>query len=281
MKDVRRRAYHLSTGVLSVAFVVWSALFIYRSSSLAFDGRRYFCLFDDAMVSMRYAWNLAHGVGLVWNPGERVEGYTNPLMVLLMAVPNVLSEKRFAVLAVQCSGIVLVLVSAAIVARIAAHFAAHCGPRERAWLQGLAFASTLCYYPLWYWSLMGMETGLVTALTLLAVLAALESPLVRGHRWLVVLSLALGLGYLARPDSLIPAVVIVAFAVSYWSLRETRRLSRSPRYRLRPGPFPPTYIGNSALVRLPIDEMSSPAVARVPLNHRRAIFVVRLTPNAT
>jgi hypothetical protein len=26
------------------------------------------------MISMRYAWNVSHGSGLVWNPGERVEG---------------------------------------------------------------------------------------------------------------------------------------------------------------------------------------------------------------
>ncbi len=31
------------------------------------------------MILMRYAYNLAHGNGLVWNPGERVEGITNPL----------------------------------------------------------------------------------------------------------------------------------------------------------------------------------------------------------
>lgn len=42
---------------------------------------------DDAFISFRYAKNLAHGHGLVWNPGEtpRVEGYTNFLWVLLMA----------------------------------------------------------------------------------------------------------------------------------------------------------------------------------------------------
>jgi len=41
---------------------------------------------DDAFISFRYADNLAHGSGLVFNPGqERVEGYTNFLWVLLLA----------------------------------------------------------------------------------------------------------------------------------------------------------------------------------------------------
>lgn len=40
---------------------------------------------DDAYISYRYALNLIAGHGLVFNPGERVEGYTNLLYVLLMA----------------------------------------------------------------------------------------------------------------------------------------------------------------------------------------------------
>lgn len=40
---------------------------------------------DDAYISFRYAANLMHGHGLVFNPGERVEGYSNFLWVLMMA----------------------------------------------------------------------------------------------------------------------------------------------------------------------------------------------------
>ncbi len=40
---------------------------------------------DDAFISYRYAYNLVHGRGLVYNAGERVEGYTNFLWVLLSA----------------------------------------------------------------------------------------------------------------------------------------------------------------------------------------------------
>ena len=45
---------------------------------------------DDAYISYRYAENLAAGVGLVFNPGERVEGFSNPLWVLLLAVLTLL-----------------------------------------------------------------------------------------------------------------------------------------------------------------------------------------------
>lgn len=40
---------------------------------------------DDAFISFRYARNLARGHGLTYNPGERVEGYSNLLWVLLVA----------------------------------------------------------------------------------------------------------------------------------------------------------------------------------------------------
>src|SRR5689334_17202234 len=40
----------------SFLFTFWALAFIYHSSYIASDGRLYFNLFDDAMISMRYAW---------------------------------------------------------------------------------------------------------------------------------------------------------------------------------------------------------------------------------
>ena len=40
---------------------------------------------DDAFISFRYAKNFADGLGLVYNAGERVEGYTNFLWTVLIA----------------------------------------------------------------------------------------------------------------------------------------------------------------------------------------------------
>jgi len=40
---------------------------------------------DDAFISFQYARNLAEGNGLTFNPGERVEGYTNFLWTLLIS----------------------------------------------------------------------------------------------------------------------------------------------------------------------------------------------------
>ena len=40
---------------------------------------------DDAFISFEYARNLAEGNGLVFNDGERVEGFSNLLWTLLLA----------------------------------------------------------------------------------------------------------------------------------------------------------------------------------------------------
>ena len=59
-------------------------------TSFELDGVRVFTLWDDAMVSMRYAGHLAAGRGLTWNDGERVQGFSNPGVTLLMALLHLL-----------------------------------------------------------------------------------------------------------------------------------------------------------------------------------------------
>ena len=46
---------------------------------------------DDFFITHRYAWNLAHGYGFVFNPGERVFGTTAPGLGLLLAAVSRLS----------------------------------------------------------------------------------------------------------------------------------------------------------------------------------------------
>src|SRR5690349_13096546 len=62
---------------LALALVTISIGATTRAGSIVIDGHRYYALDDDQMIAMRYARNLAGGQGLVWNPGERVEGYTS------------------------------------------------------------------------------------------------------------------------------------------------------------------------------------------------------------
>ena len=42
-------------------------------------------LSDDAYITLRTVDNLVHGRGLTWNPDERVQAYTHPLWMFLLA----------------------------------------------------------------------------------------------------------------------------------------------------------------------------------------------------
>ena len=73
------RRYDLAPCALRTApFVFW--LFV-----LAFLTHASWFLCDDAFISFRYVRNLVEGHGLVFNRGERVEGYSNFLWVIELA----------------------------------------------------------------------------------------------------------------------------------------------------------------------------------------------------
>ncbi len=45
-------------------------------------------LYDDAAITMRYAYRIAHGDGFTYNPGDRTDGASAPLYTLLLAFIN-------------------------------------------------------------------------------------------------------------------------------------------------------------------------------------------------
>lgn len=187
------------------AFLAYAGLFIYRTS-FVIGGERYFSLFDDAMVSMRYARNLAHGFGLVWNPGaERVEGYTNPLWVLYMSLVHLLPIPASKTsLVVQATAAVFLALNLVYVRRIALELSS--GSQAIAWG---AVALTASYLPLNNWSLQGMEVSalvlLISACLWLAVRALDTGTFPRE------LYLLLGVGTWIRPDIAVPFLAFISF----------------------------------------------------------------------
>jgi arabinofuranosyltransferase len=179
---------------------LWASLFIYRSSVVAFDGERYFALFDDAMISMRYAWNFSHGLGLVWNPGEYVEGYTNPLWTLVMSLPTFLFDKSGAVLAIQVLGVVLMLANAYLVMLIADHLFSGRSGNTAASFGLLAFCAR-CRTTRCLLDLDGDGDRLAGGPLSLSVLSALRYVRDRKPARGLLLSASLGLAFLTRPDA--------------------------------------------------------------------------------
>ena len=108
-------------GLIVLGFFYYAYRYI-LASSFIIDGQRIYVLFDDAMISMRYAYNLVHGLGLVWNAGERVEGFTNPLWVGFMALFHLLPIPLTKMsLAIQISGAVFLAANLFFVRGIVEH----------------------------------------------------------------------------------------------------------------------------------------------------------------
>jgi hypothetical protein len=188
-----------------LAFACYAAVFIVRTAFLV-DGTWHFTLFDDSMVSMQYARNLAAGHGLVWNAGDaRVEGYSNPLWVLYMALLHLLpvTESKVSLL-VQATGAVLLLVNLVLVARVAA-----AAPEASSRGVTAALLLTAFYFPLANWTLQGTEVGLLAGLTTAAVWLVAGG---RDRGWPAVCVYGLlGIGTLVRLDMVVPLLATAAF----------------------------------------------------------------------
>ncbi|HLO31979.1 MAG TPA: hypothetical protein VK249_22710 [Anaerolineales bacterium] len=197
--------------LILLLYVVWSVVFITQPSVVALDGKRYFSLFDDAMISMRYAWNFSHGQGLVWNLGERVEGYTNLLMTLLMSAYTGIFDKSGAVLAVSITGIFTVLSCLYIALKLCDFLIEDLEEKWRFLFKAIVFIMILTYYPFSYWPLLGMETGLLTLLILSSLYLMELYFRKRREVYLFAIAGLQGLAYLTRPDAIIFSVPIFVY----------------------------------------------------------------------
>lgn len=190
--------------------LLFSVIFIARSAFLV-GTTVYFSLFDDAMISMQYARNLASGAGLVWFPGEvPVEGYTNFLWTLWMASLHRLPivEAQLPLL-VMLSSAALLAVNVRLVGLAAAALVG-----DTAKLPLLAMWATALYYPLYYWSLRGMEVGLIATLIAAMIVLAARIMARPERRAVVALALVVALAILTRTDAIVPAALTVAFVIS-------------------------------------------------------------------
>jgi arabinofuranosyltransferase len=122
---------------------------------------------DDAFISFRYARNLIEGQGLVFNPGERVEGYTNFLWTLLMAAglaAGVGPELFSVVLGFLCFVGVLFTLQ-----RMTSLLSARDGAATPLRLPGLAIVLAAGSYVLTSYASSGLETMFAALLMLLAL----------------------------------------------------------------------------------------------------------------
>jgi hypothetical protein len=206
------KAVWIAVLVMGLLQGLYSVGFISRTSFVV-EGHRYFCLFDDAMISMRYAANWADGHGFVWNPGERVEGYTTFGWTFVMGLCHLFRlSPSYTCLLVQVLGVPILwgcLVGTALLARF-------CKLSPLSACCAIVLAGTS--YTLIFFTLFGMETGLLTLLVTVALADTVkyiseERGGIRPVLWFAPAALV-------RPDAL--PVMLFVFLFFWFSVKKGR-----------------------------------------------------------
>jgi arabinofuranosyltransferase len=202
--------------------------------------RRDMVVFDDAYISFRYAQNLVAGHGLVFNPGERVEGYSNFLWVLLAALALRLGLDPLA--ATRFVGLGAHFAVLAVAGAFLLHVARRLRPRDLA-LLGLAVA-LVAPHGLLAVAGCGLETSAAGLALLLVGYFHHVSPPARPSTRLLA-SLAPLAAVLLRLDSLL-AVAVSAGVLFAERSSADRRPARALAFVL--ARFAPTALGLAAWI---------------------------------
>jgi len=199
------------------ALAIVLPLFLLTAVLFCYNVGHHFFLGDDCFISFRYARHLAAGQGLVWNPGERVEGYTNFLWVILMAGVLRLGGKPevFSNLLGIASGAVLL-------AALVFDTARRIGWRSPfVWLAPLALAAGRSFTA---WCTGGLETMLFTLLVFAASVAFVRER-ETGSSLPILSSILFALATLTRPEGALFAGIAGLFFLG--DLLARRRSVRS------------------------------------------------------
>jgi hypothetical protein len=168
---------------------------------------------DDSFITFRYVKHFVAGHGMVYNAGERVEGYTNFLWLLLLSAfawadPDVDLLRVAQILGVLCGATTLVLVI---------RFSWRLHRRESA--SGLIAAGFLaCNASFCAWSTSGLETTLFALLVFAAVSAYVTA--LECDRDPLAAAALFALAALTRPEGVLVFGVVTAHLL--WAERRTR-----------------------------------------------------------
>jgi len=171
---------------------------------------------DDAYISYRYAENLASGHGLVYNVGERVEGYTNFLFTVLLAAGRVLgfqASTTAKALGVASGLGVVALTYFLAVTLWKAEAAKHA--QAKAALPWFVMAPWLLALDSAFLShcVAGLETGLFTLLVVAGTFLMVreEQSSSRGRRWPGWSTLPFAAAALTRPEGVVYFALLMMF----------------------------------------------------------------------
>lgn len=187
------------------------ALPLLAALALFLHARRFDFICDDAFIALRYAKNLSSIGAAVYNPGERVEGYTSFLWMLLAAFGYRVGLGPAAI--VTALGALSALVVMAGAGHQWARFSAL--PRIAAAVPLALIALTA---PIAVWTLGGLETCLYAGLLLLSCALGATVAGNGGPRNAAWAALCLALATLTRPEGAL-AFAIIAGVTALFQVR--------------------------------------------------------------
>ena len=178
----------------------------------------YYCLAfnfvqDDSYITFRYVKNFTEGNGLVFNIGEKVEGYTCFLWVILLSFIKLIGVNFIS--ASQTLGIIFSLLTLFVVYRISHDiFPKQEEPYYNFTFNFIAVLLILSNGAFSYWSVSGMETGLFSFLTTLGIYMYLRENKLHENK-LPLSAFVFLLASLTRPEgNLIFAVTVLHKIIS-------------------------------------------------------------------
>lgn len=168
---------------------------------------------DDAYISYRYAKNFFDGYGLVFNPGERVEGYSNFFYILLIVPVFLLSADLVYQYSILINCLLLSLSIYVFYSFLTRRFA-----EQKAILGTLLLALNP-----WVWAnaATGLETMLILAITTGAWILVEDYLANKDKNIILALLFLSGLSILSRVDGFILPLAISAYA----TFKSQRRLA--------------------------------------------------------
>lgn len=194
---------------------LWLIIFTWRQS-FVLNGNRIVSLFDDALISMSYARTFSQTGELVWFPGaSRVQGITNPFWTLILSLLHLISDNPQTVIySVITLGFITINVAAILVYKILG--LALPVSKHKATIQIGAMASIPFQYSYVYWTLRGMEVGILSLVLLLTIYIILKNTKMDlCPKDYLKISLLGFIGTGVRFDYILIHLVVVTFLIIY------------------------------------------------------------------
>lgn len=167
---------------------------------------------DDAFTSLRYIKNILNGQGLVFNPGERVEGYTNFLWVMILSTIKLIGNlSRLNINLEELTQTLSTFFGLTFLIAVYVLSNRIFNDKKYSSLFSSAFSflivlMVLYTTPFMYWSVSGMETSLFATLTIITIYLFIESYHSQKLMPFVIVSI---LNSLLRPEGFIFFFILI------------------------------------------------------------------------